>query len=452
MRVPPNFASPQQDLEKKQNAASSSYHESEKENHPPTIHDDSFLSMNPSQDNSRSISSPISSSLTQSDRRNSSTTTCSSNNRNDENHQNSNEWNTCFSSFDENSCCSNDADDDDGTTTCWNDASKGFRKNNDGSKNNHTSPSSSSGASSLVLNHHQRVVVVVDETMSQGTEELKKRPRGISSNFGEEDSEAMSMNGVGHDDTTIDQDDSICLRKRINPLKSKRVKKNDHPLTSDSSAFQDSWTLYSLSDTPQEMIEIIISFLDDSSRALAALTCSKFHQACENIVAREFTYYFHQENNSLILPLAQGPVSTNDIENVQNKFNMTLPFLLKIFLTLTDGREPWHNTFIHFSNMIRPIREWKLLKRDVLLLGTTLDSNIQLLVNSNHVFFLRNVTQNSLERLHFKDWIQRKNFSFEYVHYNIEKVNERRVLPYSLTHFNSIHHVVWQRRILCETC
>ena len=102
------------------------------------------------------------------------------------------------------------------------------------------------------------------------------------------------------------------------------------------------WVQYNIrnddiNSIPLELLEIIISFLTSKSRESLELTCKRYKQVCQCVLTREVIQYFRLENNCMILPLNENPLTETDIQQVEQKLDIKVPFLLRIILKETDS-------------------------------------------------------------------------------------------------------------------
>jgi len=177
----------------------------------------------------------------------------------------------------------------------------------------------------------------------------------------------------------------------------------------------------------------IFEFIPDGDRLCMALVSKIWNKTMTATEKREFTLKFKTENGRLLNPLNEKPVELSEIDQVQEKFKVKVPYWLCFLVTkLTNGRQPFSNQFHHISNMLLPVSKWgdQHLGQLGILIGTTADgSAVCTLTTQGKLWFISGY-DGFLKKAHainLKKWIEMKQYEFQYEHYHLEKFQN---IPY----------------------
>jgi len=109
-----------------------------------------------------------------------------------------------------------------------------------------------------------------------------------------------------------------------------------------------------------DTLELVVSFLKDAKdRQNAELSCLDLREACLEVERRELRTIWHRLNQLSSLPLNEEPVSLGAMQAFELESGFTLDFYMREFLSITNGRMDWNDSWFHPSNIIQPIDEWK---------------------------------------------------------------------------------------------
>jgi len=149
-----------------------------------------------------------------------------------------------------------------------------------------------------------------------------------------------------------------------------------------------------------EFVGVLLSFLDDHPRVQLALTCKGLYQSYEDTERKELTQWWKEMNESITKEgifgvLREPPLSEENIRLIEKSLGITLPFHLREFLKLTNGREYWDGYLFHPMNVLAPAEKWTKLQvyPDDGFDDHTNDSTIHMAMNfpeteENHVVVL----------------------------------------------------------------
>ncbi|KAG2382282.1 hypothetical protein C9374_005484 [Naegleria lovaniensis] len=206
---------------------------------------------------------------------------------------------------------------------------------------------------------------------------------------------------------------------------------------------------------PDDVLDMIFDFLLDSDRKIVEQVSIAFHRACVRTEKRDVIEYWNDENNFMLCPLKETPVPLSVIEQTEIKLQIRIPFHLREFLQITNGRRPFSSDFIHISNVLLPIEQWYKIGGRVVIGGTKHEEK-SILMNSRGLLLLETYDSDDSDDDYisglgtFKQFLKMESLRFDLIHYDTKKLAHKKHFHHMFTPYSSSMFTIENKELIYQ--